>query len=355
MKIIKVKHWTEHLALTRPYTIAYRTISDVEIHFVRLDTDSGTYGLGAASPGMSVTGEGIDDCRNALDDHLEALLVGADLRHIRALTRRLSDRLADAPGARAAADMALYDLAGKSLNLPLADLLGRAHRSLPTSITLGIQSVEESLADAREYLGRGFRILKVKIGHSMEEDVERLHKIREAVGPHIAIRVDANQGYSADTFFTFWQRIADLDLEFAEQPLPADAVAEMTDLPRDIRKKTAGDESLVNVADALRFTCPPCPFGIYNIKLMKCGGITSGLEIAEIAKLAKFDVMWGCNDESIVSIAAALHAALASEATAYLDLDGSFDLARDLAQGGFHLENGELSVTDKPGLGVELI
>ncbi len=126
-------------------------------------------------------------------------------------------------------------------------------------------------------------------------------------------------------------------------------------LNNDIRRKIAADESLVGVADALAFTRPPCPFGIYNIKLMKCGGITPGLKIAEIARLAEFDVMWGCNDESIVSIAAALHAALASEATRYLDLDGSLDLARDLVRGGFHLENGELGVTDKPGLGVELI
>jgi L-alanine-DL-glutamate epimerase-like enolase superfamily enzyme len=88
---------------------------------------------------------------------------------------------------------------------------------------------------------------------------------------------------------------------------------------------------------------------------MKCGGIAPGLQIAEIADLAGIDLMWGCMDESRIGIAAALHAALASPATRYLDLDGSLDLARDLVHGGFELVKGELSVTDQPGLGVKMI
>jgi L-alanine-DL-glutamate epimerase-like enolase superfamily enzyme len=88
---------------------------------------------------------------------------------------------------------------------------------------------------------------------------------------------------------------------------------------------------------------------------MKCGGIAPAMQIAEVAHLAGIDIMWGCMDESIVGIAAALHAALASPATRYLDLDGHLDLAQDLATGGLVIKNGELSVTDRPGLGVEMI
>ena len=95
---------------------------------------------------------------------------------------------------------------------------------------------------------------------------------------------------------------------------------------------------------ALKLAINPQPFGIYNIKLMNCGGINSSLQIVEIANLAKIDLMWGCMDESIISISAALHAVLASPATRYLDLNGSLDLARDLVSGGFILSNGYLSV-----------
>jgi L-alanine-DL-glutamate epimerase-like enolase superfamily enzyme len=86
---------------------------------------------------------------------------------------------------------------------------------------------------------------------------------------------------------------------------------------------------------------------------MKCGGVLPALRIATVAELSGIDLMWGCMDESVVAIAAALHAALSSPATKYLDLDGSLDLARDVASGGFLLEDGTMRVLDAPGLGIE--
>jgi L-alanine-DL-glutamate epimerase-like enolase superfamily enzyme len=355
MKITQATYWTERLALTRPYTIAYQHIDSVENLFVQLKTDDGTIGLGVASPAEDVTGEGRQKCRQALADNLEDLLSGTDIRYLKARLRDMEIAMSDTPAARAAIDMALHDLWAKHLGLPLVDLLGRVHRSLPTSITIGIGSIEESLEDATEYLGRGFRILKVKIGRSMEEDVERLHRIRQKTGRNIIIRVDANQGYSVDQFKNFLKQTASLELELIEQPLAARDLAGMRRLPEAVRKKVAADESLLNARDLLACLGPPQPFGICNIKLMKCGGIAPAMQIAELALLAGIDLMWGCMDESIVGIAAALHAALASPATRYLDLDGHLDLARDLVTGGFVMQNGELGLTDNPGLGVELL
>jgi len=355
MKISQTTYWTEKLALTRPYTIAYERIESVENLFVQLQAEDGSVGLGVASPAEEVTGEGVPQCRQALADHLEALLTGIDLRHLKKGLRDIESAMPSAPAARAAVDMALHDLWAKHLGLPLVDLLGRVHRSLPTSITLGIESVEESLEEAAEYRDRGFRILKVKIGRSMEEDVERLHRIRQNVGRDIIIRVDANQGYTVHQFENFLKQTASLALEFIEQPLIAGNLDGMRRLPAAVRNKSAADESLLNARDALVCLEHPRPFGIFNIKLMKCGGIAPGLQIAEIANLAGVGLMWGCMDESIVGIAAALHAALASPATRYLDLDGHLDLARDLVTGGLVLKDGELSVTDNPGLGVELL
>jgi len=234
-------------------------------------------------------------------------------------------------------------------------VLGRCHRSLPTSITIGIKSIAESLAEAEEYRARGFRIIKIKIGQSVEQDVACLRQIRERMGTEILLRVDANQGYTPADFKKFVDQTNSLDLEFVEQPLPARDLVNMRRLPESVRDLTAADESLLDTRDALVCLQPPRPFGIFNIKLMKCGGIAPGLQIAAIANLAGIDLMWGCMDESRVGIAAALHAALASPNTRYLDLDGSLDLARDLVQGGFVLEDGELRITDRPGLGVKMI
>lgn len=355
MKIVNVEHWTEHFELTKPYTIAYETIDAVDNQIVRIETDAGVSGIGAGSPGEEVTGESIDDCRRALDLHLESVLLGRDTCALNAMVRELEDVLPAVPAARAAVDMALFDVWSQHLRKPLVELLGRAHRSLPTSITIGIESIRESIEEAQDYVKRGFRILKIKIGKSLEEDLERLYKLREALGKQILIRVDINQGYSREQYKKFIQDTEALDLEFVEQPLDALDIDGMCSLPENMRTIAAADESLLSPVDALKYACPPKPFGIYNIKLMKCGGIYPAVKIADIAHTAGIDLMWGCNDESIVSIAAALHAALASPATRYLDLDGSLDIGRDIVKGGFILEDGELSVIDQPGLGVTLL
>ena len=208
------------------------------------------------------------------------------------------------------------------------------------------------MEEAEEYVGRGFRHLKVKLGHSLEADVERLRKLREGVGADVRIRVDANQGYTAEETRQLGGMIEALDLELIEQPLPEADVEAMRNLPPDVRRLLAADESLHGERDALRLASEPAAGGIFNIKLMKCGGVTPGLRIARIAEAAGIELMWGCMDESAISIAAALHAAYASPATRYLDLDGHLDLARDLATGGFTLRDGRLRLTSESGLGM---
>jgi L-alanine-DL-glutamate epimerase-like enolase superfamily enzyme len=134
--------------------------------------------------------------------------------------------------------------------------------------------------------------------------------------------------------------------------MAADNIDAMRALPEKVRARLAADETLLDAHDALTLIEPPRACGIFNIKLMKCGGIHAARRIADIADSAGIELMWGCMDESIVSISAALHAALASPATRYLDLDGSLDLARDVVDGGFVLEDGTMRTTDRPGLGV---
>lgn len=354
MNIKKITIWKEDLELTRPYTIAYETINSVENLFVLLETDNGITGIGAGSPAEDVTGESIAACETALTSTLESVLLGKDIRYSFALLQELKAQMANTPAALAAADIALHDLVAKTMGLPLADILGRVHKSLPTSITIGIMPVKETLAEAKEYLAKGFSILKVKTGLDVEQDIERVLRLHEEFKQTICMRVDANQGYSIDDLHRFYKKTSGL-VEFIEQPLKAADIEAMRSMPEDIRRVSAADECLLSPASALNLVHSLQPFGIFNIKLMKCGGIAPGLEIANMAGYAGIDLMWGCMDESIVSIAGALHAALASKATKYLDLDGSLDLARDIVTGGFILENGWLKTSDQPGLGVNRI
>jgi L-alanine-DL-glutamate epimerase-like enolase superfamily enzyme len=329
-------------------------IDAVDLFFVRIMTDGGVEGVGSASPSEDVTGEFPEACEEALSAASLGWLEGRDPRQRDALFLELGPRLTKAPAARAAVDMALHDLLARIEGVPLVEYLGRCHDALPTSVTIGISSVEESLAEADEYLGQGFRCLKVKTGRNLDEDEERLAKLRNLVGPEIAIRIDANEGYSVEEARGLGDLAADLDLELIEQPLPGPAISEMRSLPPELRRIVAADESLHGEENARILAKEPAACGIFNIKLMKCGGIRPALAMAEIAGSADIDLMWGCNDESVVSIAAALHVAYACPHTRYLDLDGSFDLARDPASGGFVIEDGRLRLLDRPGLGVDL-
>jgi L-alanine-DL-glutamate epimerase-like enolase superfamily enzyme len=352
MKITRIHLQREKLALSRPYTISYETISATETCFVRVETDRGLIGTGAGNPNEKVTGESMDSCHHALKERTD-WLIGEDVRALPALLRQLRSWLPKNPAARAAIDMALYDLLAQSLEVPLVTMLGSFHDAMPTSITIGIKAQDEALREAQEYFDRGFRFLKIKLGKDLEQDVELLHKLRERFKSSIHIRVDANQGYETEEFMTFWQKTQELDLELIEQPLKAGKENEMKELPEVIKSHIAVDESLLNYKDAFRLSSPPRACGIFNVKMMKCGGIGPSLQIATIARAADIDLMWGCDDESIVSVTAALHAALATPGTRYIDLDGSLDLARDRVEGGFVLKDGVMSVTDAPGLGVQ--
>ncbi len=355
MRIVSAESRVEALGLTRPYTIAFRRIESVENAIVRLETDSGLVGLGAASPEPKVTRETMEDTRSALERGRLEWLIGREVSDPGSVLNEIESRMPPAPAARAAVDMALHDLAAQARGVPLVEMLGRVHDALSTSITIGIKPLEETLAETAEYVSRGFRILKVKIGLDLPRDLDRLARLRESVGPRVAIRADGNQGYSVEETLRFFLETAPLDLEFLEQPLPAAEVEAMRALPEAIRERIAADESLLTEEDARALAAPPRACGIFNIKLMKCGGIAPARRIAAVAESAGIRLMWGCMDESRISIAAALHAAFSCPATRYLDLDGSLDLARDVASGGFLLENGVMRTADAAGLGVEPI
>ena len=355
MKIKSIKTWSADLGNTKPYTIAFKTIDEVNNAFIEIELENGTTGIGAGCPSEYVTNESFEQCTTALQEKNIQFLVGRDIRELNQLTFEIWQKFPINPAARAALDIALYDAFTKLLGVPLVKYLGQKIHSLPTSNTIGIKNVEETLKEAQEYGERGFKVLKVKLGIDLTEDIERIVKLREKFGKKFVIRIDANQGYDVAKTIEFYNKTKHLEVELIEQPLPAKAVNEMRKLPDEIRKILAADESLLTPKSALELVKPPLATGIFNIKLMKCGGISQGLKIADIGLHEGVDLFWGCNDESIVSITAALHVAFACSNTKYIDLDGSLDLARDVVTGGFILKDGVMYCSDKPGLGVERI
>ncbi|MBN9383892.1 MAG: dipeptide epimerase [Chitinophagaceae bacterium] len=352
MKIRQINVRKENLLLTRPYTIAFKTVDAVENGIIEIIADNGMKGYGAFNPSYFVVGEHLEDALAVLDEERLSSLVGKELDDIHALCAFVQKTFKTSPTARTGLEIALYDLFAQGKGLPLVQVLGQKITSMPTSITIGIKGVSETLEEAKEYTSRGFKILKVKLGISLEEDLERLIRLRERFGYDVGIIIDANQGYNARQLSRFTAETAGLQIGLIEQPLPVGQEDEMRRLPDQIKRIVAADESLVTPDNAIQLATLPPACGFFNIKLMKCGGISQALRIADTAAAHSIWLMWGCNDESIISITAALHTAFACGHTKFIDLDGSLDLAKDVVSGGFLLKDGIMSIPDKPGLGL---
>ncbi|HVV03959.1 MAG TPA: dipeptide epimerase [Puia sp.] len=354
MKIQRINVSKENLLLTRPYTIAFKTVDAVENGIIEIVADNGMRGYGSFNPSYQVVGEHLEDALALLNEENLSTLVGKELDDIQALCVLVQQTFRHSPTARTGLEIALHDLFAQGKGVPLVRLLGQKILSMPTSITIGIKGVAETVEEAREYIGRGFRILKVKLGISLEEDLERLVRLREVFGYGIGIIIDANQGYDAGQLAKFTAATAELNIGLIEQPLKVGWENEMRKLPPEIRRLVAADESCVTPENALQLAAAPAACGYFNIKLMKCGGISQAQKIAGTALTHSIDLMWGCNDESIISITAALHTAFSFSHTRFIDLDGSLDLARDVVAGGFILKEGIMSISDKPGLGLKV-
>jgi len=352
MKIVSVESWPVAMRLADAYTTACEIVEQATNIFLRLETDTGLVGYGAAAPDLPITGETPETVLAALGGTAEAALRGSDpLLRIR-IMEELRMNLAAEPSALAAVDMALYDLMGKAAGLPLWVILGGYRPSIVTSITIGILPERETAELARARVAQGFRALKVKGGLDVEGDIARVRKVREAVGLAIELRFDANQGFTVEQSVRFVHETRDAKLELLEQPTPKAEHELLGRVTEDVHLPVMADESLMTLRDAFRIAQGLAD--MVNVKLMKVGGISQALMIDSVARAARLEVMVGCMDEVALSIAAGLHFALARPNVVYADLDGHLDLIGDPTAGAVRLHEGVLYPTDKPGLGFNL-
>ncbi len=350
MKISHIRAELVHLALAEPYTIAYETVDRVANIFLFLETDAGLTGIGCAAPDRGVTRETPEQTLKLVSKTISPALQGGDPLTYAAILHDLYPLLTAHPSALAMVDMALYDLLGKIAGLPLYQLLGGFRDCMTTSITIGILPVEQTLAVARQHVADGFKAIKLKGGRHVDEDIEKICKLRSLLGQHIELRFDANQGYSAAQARKFLDATKGADLALIEQPTPRDDVDLLGRITRHAEIPVMADESLMGLRDAFRLAKNEL-VDMVNIKLMKTGGIRRAMQIDSVATAAGIDVMVGCMDESALAVAAGLHFALSRPNVTHVDLDGHLDLLNDPAAGTVILKNGVLYPTGRPGLG----
>lgn len=353
MKIASMETWAHTMRLSNPYTIAYETVDTTTNVFLKIVTTSGIVGFGCAAPDIEVTGETSESVIKVFNDVIEPLLKNSDSLRYSYQLNKLSEQIKTHPSAVAMIDMALFDIIGKKAKLPIYKLLGGFRERMKTSITIGILPVIETVKTAKEYIEQGFSILKIKGGLNVEEDIEKIMKIREAVGKSILLRFDANQGYTVYESLKFVEETRKVKIELFEQPTSKTEPDLLGRVTNNVSIPVMADESLMNLVDAFKLARKDLVDTV-NIKLMKVGGIDEALKINAVAQSANLEVMVGCMDESGLGIAAGLHFALGRPNVEYADLDGHLDLIDDPAKDAVILKNGILYPTNKPGLGFDL-
>ncbi|NIO03041.1 MAG: dipeptide epimerase [Proteobacteria bacterium] len=354
MRITGVEAWPVSMGLAEPYTISYETITKTSNVFLRIETDRGVVGHGCAAPDKQVTGETEESALGSMKDVVSPSIKGSDSLRPMMILERLKPLLRSQPSVLAAVDMALLDILGKVSNLPLWRLLGGFRDRIRTSVTIGILPETETVERARGWVALGFRCLKLKGGIDVQSDIERVLKVREAVGDAIELRFDANQGFSVEDSLKFVEQTRAARLELIEQPTPKRQPDLLGRVTSGVSIPVMADESLMTLRDAFRIARRGLA-DMVNIKLMKVGGISEALQINAVARSAELEVMIGCMDEAALAIAAGLHFALARPNVVYADLDGHLGLVDDPTDGAVILRKGTLFATQKPGLGLDTL
>lgn len=325
------------LKLTVPFRISRSVQYTSPNAIVQINHEEFT-GLGEASP-AEYYGESLETVLACVS--LFAGNLGDDPFALEDILNRLDDIIGLNPSAKAAVDMALYDIVGKMLNVPLYKLLGlNAANTAHTSFTIGIDTPENMAKKAG--LAHDYPILKVKIG--TKHDLDNLKAIREVSSA--TIRVDANTAWTPKEAIQMINALAPYNIEFVEQPVVAHDLDGLKLVRENVPVPIIADESCVTVDDIPRVA--GCVDGI-NIKLMKCGGLRQALKMIHVARAHNLQVMIGCMIESSLAITAAAHL---TPLVDYADLDGHLLIDND-PYTGVTVEKGKLILPDGPGLGVK--
>ena len=354
MKITEVRLGLISVPLRVPFKTALRSVSSVEDVIVEIHTDTGAVGYGEAPPTGVITGDTTGAIIGAIRDHIAKTIIGRDVDDFEDLMIALNACIQKNTSAKAAVDMALWDLYGQLYKIPVYKLMGGAKKSIVTDITISVNDPEEMVRDALNAIDRGYDCLKVKVGIDPELDVARLAAVREAVGREVCIRIDANQAWNAKQAVRILNQMQDkgLDIEFVEQPVKAHDFEGLKYVTERSYVPVLADESVFSPQDALTIMQMGAA-DLVNIKLMKCGGITNALRIASAAEVYGVECMIGCMLEAKISVNAAVHLACAKQIITRVDLDGPVLCSEDPILGGAVFNEKDITVSDEPGLGIK--
>jgi o-succinylbenzoate synthase len=361
MTRIESVHLTDSsVRLHTPFVTALRRTETVDTLVVRVRDSDGRTGWGEAPQVWQVTGESLAGARACIETMLAPVVAGCrldDTDDLREVTGRAQRAVARNFGAKAALDAALHDLLARGAGTTVSAVLAGGPSGIPaevtTDVTLSAGEADGLAAAARQRVAEGFTTLKLKVGTDASTDVARVRAVREAAGPDVAIRLDANQGWSREEAVDVIRALEDagLDVEFVEQPVVADDVEGLAWVRTRVGLPVMADESCYGMSDLERIIRLEAA-DLINVKLAKCGSLGEGAAMLRRAHEAGLGTIVGSMMETHVGVGAAAALVAAVPTTRVSDLDAAWWSVRSPVDGGIAYEGNAVRLPAADGLGI---
>jgi muconate cycloisomerase len=323
---------------------------------LRLDTDAGITGWGDAAPWAVFTGT-IEAAVAALHVYLRPVLIGADASRIGALMEAADHALVGHPEAKAAIEMALFDIVGQAAGLPVAELLGgRCRDDIALSFSVADPDFDRDIDTVKRLYGEGLRLFKMKTGFAGHaQDLRRMERFRKEIPADAELRIDYNQGMTAHEAIRQLRDVEAFEPAFIEQPVPGHQRAALGEIARALDTPVLADESVFTPSDALTVAAGRLA-DLVSIKIMKHGGMMAGRKVAAICEAAGMACYGGDMFETGIAHLAGTHmiAATPNISLGCEFYQASYFLERDLLAEPFPVKDGRVVVPRTPGLGVRV-
>lgn len=347
MKISAVTLWLVEVPQNEPlapYRSHLRTSSTTTKAIARVDTDAGLYGWGECNLNFL---PGLDLAR--MRTNATEWAIGRDPLNIAAFHQQcpFESRL------KAGLELALWDILGKAADMPVAQLLGGIIRQkIELAACMGIQTYERAGEMASLYVEQGFTTLKTKAGADPQEDLDMVRGIRDAVGDRLKLRIDPNRAYSPQQAAALAKQLEDYDLEYFEQPIPAEPLSDatwlrdQTSVPIALNESVIGPDTVSEIfqADAASHILPDTHIA---------GGILPCVKIGHLCEAAGIPCIMHCGHDLGPKTAAMLHIAAACPSYSLANDCTYYGLVDDILQEPFTIQDGRMDVPTSPGLGIE--
>jgi muconate cycloisomerase len=373
VKVTEIEAFVVALPWRRLHQTATRADELGRYTIVQVHTDEGITGLGEATVLKEwggdygrYFGEAPTLTLRLIQDILGPALVGLDPFNIETANLQMDLAIKGYPYAKAALDIALHDIKGKALGVPVFQLLGGLfRRDVPIAHSLGYLEYEEAAAEASAAVAEGIKTIKIKVGRDPEYDVRVVREVRRAVGPDIAITVDANQAWPTPKHaIAILERLEEYHVRFAEQPV--EGLARMAQVTQAVKIPIMADESAWTPQDVLEISERRAA-NLISLYTTKPGGLFKAKKVAAVAEAAGLPMNVNGSHETGVGNAANLHLVASTRAVTESGVFPVTTLAGreqtrmagkvyldDIITEPFHYRDGCLVAPDKPGLGVEL-